>query len=180
MINLYKIINNLFSLKKLDISSTELRLLDKNLNYSPEHLAIHIYNVQNEIIAFKGENNAKDILLILQYVQRIITQIEIYYSAKIGTNLKIVHGLGLVIGARVVIKDNVDIYQGVTIGDKASGDNLRPIIENNVKIYTGANVLGGCIIGENSIIGANSLVLKSFPPNSIIAGIPAKIIKKIK
>ena len=102
-----------------------------------------------------------------------IGQIEIFYSAEIGKGFKINHGLGTVIGARCKIGENCMIHQNCTIGDRKGG---RPTIGNNVVIYAGAMILGDISIGDNTIIGANSVVTKSCPPNSILLGTPAKIV----
>jgi serine O-acetyltransferase len=173
MINLLRLIHLHFDITL----EKEIRiLLDKSLSLEPEELAIYIYRLQNEIINIYGEDRG-DILYALSYIQRMYTQIEIYYSAKIGENFKIVHGLGTVIGARVKIGNNVTIYQNVTIGD--NGDNSgRPRIASNVIVYAGAKIIGNVDIGENSIIGANSLVRNSFPCDSVIVGIPAKLVSK--
>lgn len=101
---------------------------------------------------------------------RIIGQIEIYYSSEIGEGFKINHGVGTVIGARAHIGDNFTIHQNCTIGDKNGG---RPTIGDNVTMYAGSLVLGSIHIGDNSIIGANALVISDFPSNSILIGTPA-------
>lgn len=178
MINIWKYINNNFN-PKSEIFGEEfiLSLLDQDLSISPPDLALKIYFIQNTIIERYEEHNSLEVLQILSYVQRMFSQMEIYYSAKIGKNFKIHHGLGTVIGARVIIKDNCTIYQNVTLGDKGRNGKGRPVIDNNVTIYTGAKVLGDIYLGENCIVGANSLVLSSFEKNSIIAGTPAKLVK---
>jgi len=84
-----------------------------------------------------------------------------------------------VIGRNCVIGDNCTINNDVTLGMKNSNDTSMPKIGDNVYISTGAKLLGGITIGDNCIIGANAVVNKSFEKNSIIAGIPAKIVKKI-
>ena len=104
---------------------------------------------------------------------RHIGQIELFYSADIGKGFKINHGVGTVIGARCKIGENCMIHQNCTIGDRKGG---RPTIGNNVIIYAGAMILGDISIGDNCIIGANSVVTKSCPPNSILVGAPAKIV----
>jgi serine O-acetyltransferase len=106
---------------------------------------------------------------------RFLSGMDIYYSASIGSALKINHGLGTVIGARAVIGNNALIHQGVTIGGKNDG---RPIIKNNVTIYAGAIILGPITIGDNAIIGANSVCMIDVPDNATVAGIPAKVISK--
>ena len=103
---------------------------------------------------------------------RYLSGFEIYYSAKIGKFLKINHGIGTVVGARVVIGDNCLLHQCVTLGDK---NGKRPVLKNNIIIYAGATVLGGITIYNNSIIGANSLCICDVPANSIAIGVPAKI-----
>ncbi|MFN4764649.1 serine O-acetyltransferase [Gillisia sp. Q332] len=105
---------------------------------------------------------------------------QISYNTQIGRNVKFAHPLGIVIGSGVVIKDNVKIWQQVTFGShgKADMDKLYPVIEKNVKIYSGAKIIGKVRIGENAIIGANAVVLIDVPDNSIAVGIPAKIINK--
>lgn len=105
---------------------------------------------------------------------REIGQIEIYYSAEIDSGLKINHGVGSVIGARCKIGKNCTIHQNCTLGDRNGG---RPTIGNNVMIYAGSMILGNITIGDGSIIGANSIVLDDCPPNSILIGTPAKIVK---
>lgn len=106
---------------------------------------------------------------------REIGQIEIYYSATIGKAFKINHGIGTVIGARCRIGDNCTIHQNCTIGDRNGG---RPEIGDNVTIYAGAMILGDITIGDGCIIGANSVVTRSYPEGSVLGGSPAKIIKK--
>jgi len=170
MINILRLLTLHFPLsidKKIKI------LLEEDLSLKPEDLAIYIYWTQQKIVADFGEEGNRELLLALSYIQRIYTQIEIYYSATIGQNLKIIHGAGTVIGARVVIGDDVTIYQNVTIGDRGDGDNGRPAIEDNVKIFAGAKVLGDITVGENSVIGANTVLLTSCDKNSLMVGIPA-------
>lgn len=109
---------------------------------------------------------------------RIFFYAVIPYTAKIGKGTKIAYGgLGTVIHARCVIGENCMISSGVTIG----GTSLKyevPKIGNNVLVGTGAKILGPVIVGDNSVIGANAVVLKDVPANSVVAGIPATIIKK--
>lgn len=102
---------------------------------------------------------------------------DISYKAILGKGLKFPHPLGIVIGEGVVIKENVIVFQQVTFGSHGKvGEELAyPIIENNVKIFAGAKIIGGVTIGENSIIGASSLINKDVPPNSIAYGVPCKI-----
>ncbi len=107
------------------------------------------------------------------------TGIEIHPGAEIGKGLFIDHGTGVVIGETAKIGDNVTIYQGVTLGGTGKEKGKRhPTIEDNVMISTGAKVLGSFVVGENSKIGAGSVVLKEVPKNSTVVGIPGKVVKK--
>ncbi len=106
---------------------------------------------------------------------RFLSGFEIYYSAQIGSALKINHGLGMVIGARVVIGNNALLHQGVTFGDKNSG---RPVLRDNVTVYAGAKLLGNITIGNNTIIAANCVCFSDVPDNCTAVGVPAKIISK--
>lgn len=106
------------------------------------------------------------------------TGIEIHPGATIGKNLFIDHGTGIVIGETTIIKDNVTIYHGVTLGGRGLDKGKRhPTIGNNVIIGCGAKILGNINIGNNVKIGANSVVLKDVIDNATIVGIPGKIIK---
>lgn len=106
------------------------------------------------------------------------TGIEIHPGATIGKNLFIDHGMGVVIGETAIIKDNVTIYQGATLGGTGKEKGKRhPTIESNVMISAGAKVLGSFTVGENSKIGAGSVVLREVPPNSTVVGIPGKVVK---
>ncbi len=90
------------------------------------------------------------------------------------------HPVGIVIGMKVKMGVNCEIYQNVTIGTKDTSDFLNgkyPEIGNNVTIYPNSLVIGDIKIGDNSIIGAGSVILKNVPPNSVMAGNPAKLIK---
>lgn len=114
--------------------------------------------------------------LISQF-SRLITQIEIHPGAKIGQGLFIDHGAGVVIGETTELGDNVTIYQGVTLGGTGKEKGKRhPTIGNNVVISAGAKILGSFEVGDNSKIGAGSVVLKPVPPNSTVVGVPGKVV----
>lgn len=100
----------------------------------------------------------------------------ISFKATIGPKLFLPHPIGVVIGRDVKIGEKATIYQGVTIGQSKG---IYPVIGNNVIIYAGAKIVGDVHIGNNVIIGANSVVVDSVPDNTIVAGIPAKVIKTI-
>lgn len=107
------------------------------------------------------------------------TGIEIHPGATIGRNLFIDHGYGVVIGETTVIGDNVLLYQGVTLGGNGKEQGKRhPTIGNNVMISAGAKVLGSFTIGDNSKIGAGSVVLNEVPPNSTVVGVPGHVVKQ--
>ena len=119
---------------------------------------------------------------MISQLSRFLTGIEIHPKAKIGKNLFIDHGMGVVIGETSEIKDNVTIYHMVTLGGIApsiDSDNQRdikrhPTLENNVVVGSGAQVLGPIIIGKNAKIGANAVVTKDVSENAVMIGIPAK------
>ncbi|MDD4002699.1 MAG: serine O-acetyltransferase [Clostridia bacterium] len=111
-------------------------------------------------------------------LSKFFTGIEIHPAAKIGRGVFIDHGSGVVVGETTVIGDNVTIYQGVTLGGTGKEKGKRhPTICSNVMISSGAKVLGPIVVGENSKIGANAVVLKDVPPNSTVVGIPGKVVK---
>lgn len=106
------------------------------------------------------------------------TGIEIHPGAKIGKNLFIDHGIGVVIGETAEIGNNVILYQGVTLGGTGKEKGKRhPTIKDNVIVSAGAKVLGSFIVGENAKIGAGAVVLESVPKNATVVGIPAKVVK---
>jgi serine O-acetyltransferase len=111
---------------------------------------------------------------------RFMTGIEIHPGARIGKRFFIDHGMGVVIGETCEIGDDVLLYQGVTLGGtgKDKGAKRHPTIGNNVVISAGAKVVGSFKVGDNSRIGANSVVLSEVPSNSTVVGIPGKIVKR--
>ncbi|MBE5925775.1 MAG: serine O-acetyltransferase [Lachnospiraceae bacterium] len=107
------------------------------------------------------------------------TGIEIHPGAKIGKGLFIDHGHGVIIGETAIIGDNVTLYQGVTLGGTGKEKGKRhPTVCDNVMISAGAKVLGSFTIGENSKIGAGSVVLSEVPPNSTVVGVPGRVVKR--
>ena len=106
------------------------------------------------------------------------TGIEIHPGATIGKGFFIDHGTGVIIGETTIIGDNVTLYQGVTLGGTGKETGKRhPTLEDNVMVSAGAKVLGSFTIGENSKIGAGSVVLNEVPPNCTVVGVPGRIVK---
>ena len=119
---------------------------------------------------------------IISQFSRFLTGIEIHPKAKIGKNLFIDHGMGVVIGETSEIKDNVTIYHMATLGGISPSINSNeqreikrhPTLEDNVVVGSGAQVLGPVVVGKNAKIGANAVVIKDVPENAVMIGIPAK------
>lgn len=106
------------------------------------------------------------------------TGIEIHPGATIGKGLFIDHGSGVIIGETTIIGDNVTLYQGVTLGGTGKEQGKRhPTLKDNVMVSAGAKVIGSFTIGENSKIGAGSVVLEEVPPNCTVVGVPGRIVK---
>ena len=124
---------------------------------------------------------------IISQLSRFLTGIEIHPKAKIGKNLFIDHGMGVVIGETSDIGNNVTIYHNVTLGGIAPSINTNdqrntkrhPTLEDNVVIGSGAQILGPITIGKNSLIGANAVVTKDVAENSVMVGIPAKNVGEV-
>jgi serine O-acetyltransferase len=115
----------------------------------------------------------------LSQLARFFTGIEIHPGATIGYNFFIDHGMGVVIGETTVIKDNVLIYQGVTLGGTGKELGKRhPTVEDNVTIGAGAKVLGNITIGANSNVGAGSVVIDDVPEHSTVVGVPGRIVQQ--
>lgn len=115
----------------------------------------------------------------LSEISRRLTGIEIHPGAVIGNEFFIDHGGGVVIGETSIIGNNVTIYQGVVLGGVLMDPVKRhPTLGNNIVVGTGAKLLGPIIIGDNVRIGANSVVVIDVPPNSVVVGVPGKIISR--
>jgi len=106
------------------------------------------------------------------------TGIEIHPGARIGKGLFIDHGSGVIIGETAELGNNVTLYQGVPLGGTGKEKGKRhPTLKDNVMVSAGAKVLGSFTIGENSKIGAGSVVLKEVPPNCTVVGVPGRVVK---
>ena len=122
---------------------------------------------------------------IISQTIRFFTGIEIHPGAKIGKNLFIDHGMGVVVGETSEIGDNVTIYHNVTLGgsspsidsERQRHEKRHPTIGNDVVIGSGAQIIGPIKVGNNSRIAANAVVVKDVPENATMVGIPARAVK---
>ena len=111
---------------------------------------------------------------VISQLARGLTGIEIHPGAVIGRRFFIDHGMGVVIGETAEIGDDVLMYHQVTLGGRSRGRFKRhPTIGNNVLLGAGAKIIGPITIGDGTKVGANALVVKDVPPNSVVTGIPA-------
>lgn len=145
---------------------------------SPRFLPVLIYRLSY----FFGLSKFRFLSKIFTMLNLLMFGIEISPRCYIGRGLFLPHTSGTVIGAWE-IGDNAIIFQGVTLGAKEADfsykKELRPLLGNNVIVGAGAKVLGGIYVGDNVRIGANAVVTKNVPENTMAVGVPAKIFKNI-
>ena len=140
--------------------------------------AVFMHKIANFFAVAKFDLIAR----IVSQFSRFMTGIEIHPKAKIGKNLFIDHGMGVVIGETSDIGDNVTIYHNVTLGGispSINSENQRetkrhPTLHDHVVVGSGAQVLGPIVVGKNAKIGANAVVTKDVPENGVMVGIPAR------
>ena len=164
--------NLIKSIKKRDPAANNY--LEIILLYPGLH-AICLHRIANLFWIIKLNFIAK----MIAYISRMITGIEIHPAAKIGKNLFIDHGLGVVIGETSIIGNNVLIYHGVTLGGTSLKKGKRhPTIDDDAIIGAGAKILGPITVGKQSRVGANAVVTRNVKSFTTVMGIPAKVIKK--
>jgi serine O-acetyltransferase len=113
----------------------------------------------------------------VSHLGRFFTGIEIHPGARIGRGFFIDHGMGVVIGETTEIGENCTLYHGVTLGGTSWAKEKRhPTLGDNVVVGAGAKILGPFLVGSNSRIGANSVVIKEVPPNSSVVGVPGRVV----
>jgi serine O-acetyltransferase len=150
-------------------------VLEVFFNY-PGFWAITNYRLAHKL----NKLGLRIIARLIMGINQVITNIDIHPNATIGRRVFIDHGIGVVIGETAILKNDILIYQGVTLGGVSLEKNKKrhPTIENDVVIGAGAKVLGNITIGKNSKVGANSVVVRDVPENSTAIGIPARIIPR--
>lgn len=112
----------------------------------------------------------------VSHVSRFLTGIEIHPAARLGPGLFIDHGMGVVIGETAEVGENVTLYQGVSLaGTSLKREKRHPTLGNNVVVGAGAKVIGAIKIGDNSRIGAGSVVVRDVPPNAVVVGVPGRV-----
>ncbi len=171
-------IDYLESIKKRDPAAKSL--LSVILTY-PGVKAVFFHQISN----FFYKAGFDLIARIISQTVRFFTGIEIHPGAKIGKNLFIDHGMGVVIGETSEIGNNVTIYHAVTLGgsspsidsERQRHEKRHPTIGDDVVIGSGAQIIGPIKVGNNSRIAANAVVVKDVPDNATMVGIPAKAVK---
>ncbi len=162
----------------------EMRIIKERDPAIKTPFEVFLYPSFRAIIRFRVAHKLyenKHYFLARWFSQRTVrkTGIEIHPGATIGKGLFIDHGHGVVIGETAIVGDNVTLYQGVTLGGTGKESGKRhPTIGNNVMISAGAKILGSFTVGENSKIGAGSVVLSEIPPNSTVVGVPGRVVKR--
>ena len=168
------------SVKARDPAATSLLLVI--LTY-PGVKAVFFHRIANFIWSL----NLKLLGRMISQLSRFLTGIEIHPNAKIGKNLFIDHGMGVVIGETSDIGDNVTIYHMATLGgispsinsDDQRNTKRHPTLMDNVVVGSGAQILGPVVVGKNAKIGANAVVTKDVDENSVMVGIPAKNVGEV-
>lgn len=147
---------------------------NKEIKLYPSYKAMKYYYIANYLY----KKNKFYLARLISEKGKRKTGIEIHPGALIKEGVFIDHGVGVVIGETAIVGKNVSMYHGVTLGGLGNIKGKRhPTIEDNVLIGTGAKILGNITIGENSKIGANSIVLNDIPKNATAVGIPARVVK---
>jgi len=124
-------------------------------------------------------HGSKLLARLISHLARGLTGIEIHPAAKIGRRVFIDHGMGVVIGETAVIGDDVTLYHGVTLGGTSLEKKKRhPTVGDRGTIGAGAKILGDITVGSDSRIGANAVVVKDVPPNSVVVGIPGQAVHR--
>lgn len=171
---------NYFRMMRRDIDSVKERdpaarsTLEILLVYSGLH-AIWVHRITHWLWIHKLKLAARS----LSQLARWFTGIEIHPGATIGSGFFIDHGMGVVIGETAEIGADVTIYHGVTLGGTSLNKGKRhPTLGDRVVVGTGAKVLGAITIGEDSRVGANAVVVKSVPANSVVVGVPGQIVQR--
>ena len=150
-------------------SALEVLLLYQGVHALIWHRIAHWFWIHN--MRFLGR--------LISQIARFFTLIEIHPGAVLGHGILIDHGCGIVIGETTVVGDNCTIYQGVTLGGVGTKKGKRhPTIGDNVMISAGAKIIGSFTVGENSKIGAGSVVIEEVPPNCTVVGVPGRIVKR--
>lgn len=135
--------------------------------------AVWIYRISHRLWHAKLRLPAR----ILSQVGRFFTGVDIHPAALLGRRLFIDHATGVVIGETAIVGSDVTLYQGVTLGGTGKGHGKRhPTVCDNVFVGNNANLLGNITVGQNSRVGAGSVVLTDVPPNSTVVGVPAHIV----
>ncbi|HLV44959.1 MAG TPA: serine O-acetyltransferase [Aggregatilineales bacterium] len=117
---------------------------------------------------------------MVSQISRFITGIEIHPGAQIGPGFFIDHGMGIVIGETSVVGEDCSLYHGVTLGGTKfeRGKKRHPTLEDRVVVGAGAKILGDIVIGSDSRIGANAVVVKPVPANSVVVGVPGQVVQR--
>lgn len=163
-----------------DFKNSNIKFLSITLKYlitSAQFRAIFFYRLANQ----KFFENKKS-KIVFSKIGSITSGIYIPPTVKIDGGLLLGNPKCIVIHFKSSIGKNVTIMQNVTLGgniNKKKGEQISPIIGDNVLLGAGAKILGPIFVGDNSMIGANAVVIKDFPKNSVAVGVPAKVIKKI-
>ncbi len=135
--------------------------------------ALMIYRISHILWTYKLKLAGR----ILSQFGRFITGIEIHPGATIGRRFFIDHGMGVVVGETSVIGNDVTLYQGVTLGGKSwKKEKRHPDLEEHVVVGAGTKIIGPCVIGAYTRIGANSVVVRDVPPRSTVVGVPGRVI----
>ena len=115
----------------------------------------------------------------VSHISRFLTGIEIHPAAKLGPGLFIDHGMGVVIGETAEVGRNVTLYQGVSLaGTSLKREKRHPTLGDNIVVGAGAKIIGAIYIGDNSRIGAGSVVVRDVPPNAVVVGVPGRVTYK--
>ena len=168
----------------LDAKSDVMSIMERDPAASSAAEVLFLYSGLHAVAAYRvahklDANGHKFTARAISQAAKFFTDIEIHPSAKIGKNLFIDHGAGVVIGETAEIGDNCTIYQGVTLGGTGKHVGKRhPTIGNNVMIGAGAKVLGPFKVGDNSKIAAGAVVLNEIPEGSTAVGMPAKVVRR--
>jgi serine O-acetyltransferase len=150
-------------------ATTKLAVL---LNYPGLH-ALWMHRLNHWL----WRRNHRFLARFLSQVSRFWTGIEIHPGATIGRRLFIDHGMGVVIGETAIVGDDVTLYHGVTLGGTSLQKKKRhPTLGNGVVIGNTSSILGDIVVGDNSRVGAGSVVLRDVPSNSTVVGVPAHIV----